>query len=283
MNSKYDKLIQVVELNQHLGEDHWMIFDCRFDLADTSRGERAYSESHIPGAIYAHLDHHLSSAITPESGRHPLPNRAELVSWLAACGLTEDSQVVVYDDSYGAMATRLWWLLKGLGHEAVALVDGGWQAWDAAGFARDDRLPVLKPSGFQAEMDSGCYVSTAQLVDNLHRETFRLIDVRSAERFSGKAEPIDPVAGHIPGAINLPLSDNLDAQGFYKSASDLQRLYSALNLHPFPEQPVIMCGSGVTACHSVLAMMLAGFAMPRVYTGSWSEWIRDETRPVATG
>ena len=283
MKTMYDTLIQASELSAHLDDKNWLIFDCRFDLADSAKGEALYRESHIPGAIYAHLDKHLSSAITVQSGRHPLPDITLLVNWLAACGLTEQSQVVVYDDSYGAMASRLWWLLKCLGHSAVALVDGGWQAWQAASLALDDRPAVLQPSDYSAELDCGCYVSTEEVIDNLQSNDFQLIDVRTSERFSGKAEPIDPIAGHIPGSINIPLSENLDPGGLFKSAAELQQLYAGSCSDGLSQQPVFMCGSGVTACHSVFATVLAGFSMPRVYAGSWSEWIRDVARPVATG
>jgi thiosulfate/3-mercaptopyruvate sulfurtransferase len=278
----YDKLIQTDELLPRLGDTNWLIFDCRFDLADTTKGERLYHQSHIPGAIYAHLDRHLSSPVTPASGRHPLPQQVELVEWLAACGLRPDTQVVVYDDCFGAMASRLWWLLQCLGHRAVALLDGGWQAWQDQSLAQDARLPLLSPSSFNAVFDLQYMVDTDAVVDNLQSKQFQLIDVRSAERFSGKLEPIDPVAGHIPGALNRPLSDNLDARGFFKPVQQLQDYYAPIQADWASQQQVFMCGSGVTACHSVLATMIAGYPMPRLYTGSWSEWICDDARAVET-
>jgi len=275
-------LISADALQPLIGRDDVLIFDCRFDLADTSKGERLYAESHIVGAIYAHLDHHLSSPITPQSGRHPMPVTADLVNWLGRCGLTESSQVVVYDDVGGAMASRLWWLLKCLGHEAVALLDGGWQAWIEKSRAVNDALPSLTPVHYSAELKPDCVVTTDEVVNNLQAQQFALIDVRAGFRFRGEMEPIDPVAGHIPLAWNIPLTDNLNADGRFKSSSELQALYAELLSDWPPQQQVYMCGSGVTACHSVLAISIATGQCPRVYAGSWSEWIRDNSRPIAT-
>jgi len=267
----------------HLKDDNWVIFDCRFDLSDVNKGYKSYTESHIPGAIYAHLDAHLSSPITPDSGRHPMPDIDRLNQWLASCGLSEQTQVVVYDDSYGAMSSRLWWLLKCLGHEAVAILDGGWQAWISQDLAVDNNQVVLNETNFSANLGNQYIVTTEQVLQNLIAVDFQLIDVRTLERFIGQAEPIDPVAGHIPGAINMPLTDNLDGNGFFKPATELRQLYSKVCESWPAGQQVYMCGSGVTACHSVFAMAVAGYDLPRVYAGSWSEWIRDSARPVATG
>ncbi len=278
----YQDLISSDQLKAHLGEDKWLIFDCRFDLADTAKGQQLYLQSHLPGAFYAHLDRQLSSPITPESGRHPLPDPAALMAWLSSCGFDGSQQVIVYDDSFGAMATRLWWLLKCLGHDAVALLDGGWQAWTEQGLPLTDRLPEATPGHFIATLDPRCVVGSDEILQNLQHPEFQLIDVRTGERFRGEQEPIDPIAGHIPGAVNLPLMQNLDASGFYKSAEQLRVLYAPLLARFGAGQTVFMCGSGVTACHSVLALVLAGYPMPRVYAGSWSEWIRDPDRPVAT-
>ncbi len=278
----FHNLIKSGQLEPHLQDENWLIFDCRFDLADTARGQQQYALSHIPGAYYAHLDQHLSSPITPNSGRHPLPHIGALTTWLGSCGFDGSQQVVVYDDSYGAMATRLWWLLKCLGHDAVALLDGGWQAWSEQGLAVDAGLPQHKPANYTAHFNPQCVVTTDQVVLNLTSPQWTLIDVRTAERYRGEQEPIDPIAGHIPGAVNLPLAENLDANGFYKSADQLRDLYAPLLPAQAPEQTVFMCGSGVTACHSLMALVLAGYPMPRVYAGSWSEWIREPDRPIAT-
>ena len=274
-------LIATDALCANLQDDNLLLFDCRFDLTDVDRGEQDYGCSHIPGAIYAHLDRHLSSRITEQSGRHPMPDIQMLVGWLASCGLTEDSQVVVYDDCGGAMAARLWWLLKCLGHDAVALLDGGWQAWLAAGYAVDANLPETSASLYHGEFNKHCVVTTEAVLSNLRTAHFALIDVRADFRFRGENEPIDPVAGHIPGAWNIPLTENLNADGLFKQRDELQGLYADLLAQFPPEQQVYMCGSGVTACHSVLAMEVITGQRPRVYAGSWSEWIRDPERPVA--
>ena len=278
----YTTLIKTDELNSHLGDSNWLIFDCRFDLSDETKGKVSYAESHIPGAVYAHLDDNLSSPITADSGRHPMPDIDVLVGWLAACGVTEHTQVIVYDDSYGAMSSRLWWLLKCLGHEAVAILDGGWQAWVNRGFMVESKLPVLQTANFHAVLNKQCVVSTEQVLNNLKTHEFQLIDVRASERFIGKLEPIDPVAGHIPGAINMPLTDNLDENGFFKTASQLTDLYATVYEQRATDEQVYMCGSGVTACHSVFALAVAGFSLPKVYAGSWSEWIRDPERPIVS-
>ncbi len=279
----YDTLINAEELNTCLGQDNWLIFDCRFDLSDLTRGQRDYARSHIPGAVYANLDDDLSSPITNDSGRHPMPDIKKLCQWLADCGLNRQTQVIVYDDSYGAMSSRLWWLLKCLGHEAVAIVDGGWQAWLDLDCKVDSELPMLKVSSFSAELNGNCVVSTEDVLNNLSSDEFQLVDVRARDRFLGKMEPIDPVAGHIPGAVNIPLTDNLDDRGFFKTAPELKKLYSQVCAQYAADKQVYMCGSGVTACHSVFALVLAGYAFPSVYAGSWSEWIRDSDRPVAVG
>jgi len=275
-----DNLISAKTLKQHIGDNGWLIFDCRFNLADTEQAQKNYQQSHIPGAIYTHLDHHLSSPITPDSGRHPLPDLSTLLQWLSFCGLQQKTRVVVYDDSAGAFATRLWWMLKCLGHHSVCVLDGGWTGWVKAGFEADQQLPNLTASQYEASFNGSLVKTTAEVFSNLNSQEFQLIDVRAGERFRGEMEPIDPVAGHIPGAINMPLTDNLDEDGLFKSPQQLRELYEDLSELFATEQQVFMCGSGVTACHSVFAMCLAGFQMPRLYAGSWSEWIRDTARPV---
>ena len=279
----YKTLIKAEELVSHLEDESWLIFDCRFDLADVDKGHKSYAESHIATANYAHLDFNLSSPITPDSGRQPMPDINKLNQWLASCGLTEHCQVVVYDSSSGAMSSRLWWLLKCLGHESVAILDGGWQAWVNQGLAVDSKLPECQASTFSADFSDHCVVTTQKVLDNLNSDEFKLIDVRANERFIGKQEPIDPVAGHIPGAINMPLTDNLDENGFFKTVAQLKEMYAPLCESTPADKQVYMCGSGVTACHSVFALSVAGFAVSRVYAGSWSEWIRDPQRPVAIG
>jgi thiosulfate/3-mercaptopyruvate sulfurtransferase len=278
-------LVDCAEASARLDDPAWCLFDCRFDLADTGRGERNFLQAHIPGASYAHLDHHLSGSITPASGRHPLPDPTALSAWLGRHGVAPGVQVVVYDDTGGSMAVRLWWLLRWLGHDAVAVLDGGWPAWQAAG------LPVAggtaakpAPRVFNGTPDWHEVVTTAAIARQLETggDDILLLDARTAERFRGEAEPIDPVAGHVPGALNLPLQDNLNDDGTFRSPQALRALYAPLLDGRPPGRVAAMCGSGVTACHDLLAMEIAGLRGGRLYAGSWSEWIRDPARPVAT-
>jgi len=277
----YETLISTDALAANLGQPGWVVVDCRFDLGDTGRGERDYGAGHVPGACYAHLDHDLSSAIGPSTGRHPLPDVARLGAWLGAQGIDNHSQVVAYDDSGGTMAVRLWWLLRWLGHRSVAVLDGGWQAWVAAGQRVTQELPVPRPSVFEGTPDARMVVTTEQLVAGT--ASGQLVDVRTSERFRGDQEPIDPIAGHIPGAVNVPLQLNLDSEGRFQPPAVLKGLYGPIVGDAHPGQLIFMCGSGVTACHSILALEVAGYAGAALYAGSWSEWIRDPARPVAVG
>jgi thiosulfate/3-mercaptopyruvate sulfurtransferase len=279
-------LIDCATLAERLGDPGWRIFDCRFDLADTGRGAAAYAQGHIPGAFYAHLDHDLSGPITPHSGRHPLPDPAALGAWLGRHGVAADTRVVAYDDSGGSMAVRLWWLLRWLGHRAVVLLDGGWPAWQRTGLPIETAPPAaVRAARFRGSPDWDQVVTSAQIEHQLAVGAAEplLLDARTAPRFRGEAEPIDPVAGHIPGARNLPLQDNLDPDGTFRPPAALRTLYLAALSGHRPQDVAAMCGSGVTACHNLLAMELAGLPGGRLYAGSWSEWIRDPARPVARG
>lgn len=273
-------LINCTTLTQHLTDPDWLILDCRFNLADTAYGERAYAQGHIPGAHYLHLDHDLSSPITPTSGRHPLPDTDKLSAKLRSLGLNPQSQVVVYDDCGGAMAVRAWWLLRWLGHEAVVLLDGGFPVWQQQHGILETAVPaVAQPGTFKPRLQAGFTVETPQLLEANH---WQVVDARTGERFRGEQEPIDPVAGRIPGARNRPLADNLH-NGLFKPAQQLRAEWEKVLAGVNPEQVVHMCGSGVTACHNQLAMEIAGLCGSRLYPGSWSEWIRDPARPIATG
>ena len=281
-----DTLVRCAELAARLDDPDWRIFDCRFDLAAPARGEQAHAETHLPDAFYAHLDRDLSDPITPLSGRHPLPDPDRLCDWLGSHGVSRDTQVIVYDDTGGTMAVRLWWLLRWLGHDRVAILDGGWQAWGQAGLPLQTSPPgAVEAVTFEGSPDWQQVVTTDTLNRQLQEggDALQLMDARTAERFRGEAEPIDPVAGHIPGAMNLPLQDNLNQDGSFKSKEALQTLYAEALAGRDPDSIVAMCGSGVTACHNLLAMELAGLHGGRLYAGSWSEWIRDPLRPVATG
>ena len=277
----YKTLINTQTLVARLGQKDQIIFDCRFNLADPSAGERAYQAGHIPGAFYLNLDQDLSSPITATTGRHPLPNPEQLANKLAVYGLNENTQVFVYDDISGAFAARTWWLLRWLGHEAVAVLDGGWPAWIAQGGSLEQNTPALpqQVGNFKAQLQANYFLTTDALSQ---AHPYQIIDARSSERFRGELEPIDPIAGHIPGAINRPLTDNL-VNGQLKPASQLKQDWEAKLAGKAPEAIVHMCGSGVSACHNLLAMEVAGLSGSRLYVGSWSEWIRDPTRRVATG
>ena len=260
-----------------------VVLDCRFNLMQPEAGLELYRQGHIPGAIYAHLDRDLSSAITPQSGRHPLPDPQQLAQRLGEWGIDVNTQVVVYDDMGGAMAARAWWLLRWLGHERVAVLDGGFPAWVATeGAVSDEPVAPTPCDPYPYRMASDAVITTAEVLTNLQTPTFTLIDARNAERFYGEQEPIDPVAGHVPGALNRPLSASLTTTGTFKTAAQLRAEWLVLLENHQPETLVAMCGSGVTACHLLLALEVAGLPGARLYAGSWSEWIRDTDRPIAT-
>jgi thiosulfate/3-mercaptopyruvate sulfurtransferase len=278
---RYTTLISADILNQHFDDPNWIIFDCRFSLADADIGAKAYRQSHLPNARYAHLNKDLSSEVTDLTGRHPLPSFSLLAKKLGQWGVTNQSQVVAYDDAGGAFAGRLWWLLRCMGHEKVAVLDGGIKQWQKQGYALTATLPVIKPAIFRMYLDENQWLNAAQVRDKLAARTIKLIDARTPERYRGEQEPIDPVAGHIPGALNRALQLNLDTNGLFLSADALREQFNQL-LHNTPsEQTVHMCGSGVTACHNLLAMEYAGLTDSKLYAGSWSDWIRDKNRTVA--
>ena len=274
-------LVNTETLSRHIDDPRWVVVDCRFVLTNPDAGQRAYAAGHIPGARYAHLENDLSSPVTPASGRHPLPYPQVLAEKLGRWGIDKSSQVVVYDDTFGAMAARLWWLLRWLGHEAVALLDGGFPKWQREGRSVTPELPVIQATQFHPTINNAMWVD-AEYVERMHeRKDGALIDARADIRFRGDVEPLDKVAGHIPGAINIPYEDNLDFSGEFMSDEALRELYLAALNNIAPDKVVQMCGSGVTACHNILAMEHAGLAGSKLYAGSWSEWITDASRPVA--
>ncbi len=285
-HTHYTTLISAANLAERLAStDHpVLVFDCRFDLADTAAGEQAYAAGHIPGARYLHLDRDLSGVKTGANGRHPLPERAALVDKLAALGLNEGQQVVAYDSQGGAFASRLWWLLRWLGHDSVAVLDGGLQAWQAAGQTLDTAGPSPAARGsFKARAPLAVTVDAQHVLDNLKTGDRTVVDARAADRYRGENETIDPVGGHIPGAVNRFFKDNLAADGRFKPAHTLRDEFAAVIGQRKPEQVILQCGSGATACHNALAMEVAGLHGAAVYIGSWSEWCADPARPVATG
>ncbi len=279
----YTTLVTVDELAAHVDDPEWCVFDCRHDLADPDRGERAYRTSHIPNARFAHLDRDLAGAKTGRNGRHPLPDARAFADWLGRAGMNGGKQVVAYDDAGGAFAARLWWLMRWVGHRSVAILDGGFGAWLAGGQPTTDRpLPVV-PTHFEGRPDPSMIVDAAWLEAHLGQPGLRLVDARSPDRYRGENETIDPVAGHIPGAVNRFFKDNLDAEGRFKPAAELREAFDFIAAGRPASEIVSQCGSGVTACHNLLAMEIAGLPGARLYPGSWSEWCSDPRRPVATG
>ncbi|MBI2379883.1 MAG: sulfurtransferase [Gammaproteobacteria bacterium] len=275
-------LISVVELADHLGAADWVLLDCRFSLDDTALGERFYGEGHIPGAHYAHLDRDLSSAILPgRTGRHPLPEPEALIARFRAWGISRRSTVVVYDGGNSAHAARAWWLLRWLGHERVRVLDGGYAAWIAAGGALSREFPAVHAGDFDGQPDGARLCDAAEILARRRDTSLALLDARSAPRYRGEVEPIDPVAGHIPGARCADFSANLEPNGHFRPAEALRERFEHLTRGR--AETVCYCGSGVTACHNILAHVLAGLPEPRLYAGSWSEWIADPARPVARG
>lgn len=279
----FTTLVATDTLARHLSDPRWVVVDCRFTLTDPGAGRRAYAAGHIPGARYAHLDQDLSGTLGPRTGRHPLPDPRLLAQRLGAWGIDASKQVVVYDDSFGAIAARLWWLLRWLGHESVALLDGGCSKWLREGRPVTVEPPVVQATAFTARVNPTLRVE-ADFVEQARRDAaFVVLDARAEERFRGDVEPLDKVAGHIPGAVNAPYEDNLDVGGEFLSAEELRERCLDLLGGVVPDQAIHTCGSGVTACHNVLAMEHAGLPGAKLYAGSWSEWITDPDRPVATG
>jgi thiosulfate/3-mercaptopyruvate sulfurtransferase len=276
-------LVSCDALESALGDPGLAVVDCRFDLRDAGAGERAYLIGHIPGAVYAHLERDLSDLGKTGRGRHPLPDAPALCGRLGRWGIEPGMQVVAYDSADGAYAARLWWLLRLLGHERVAVLDGGMTAWIAGSRPLERTVPRPRPLTYSARFNVRMVASIAVLAARMANQSGALVDARAPERFRGEIEPIDRVAGHIPGALNRHYALNLDRSGRFKSPEALHREFDALlNGNP-PADTVHMCGSGVTACHNLLAMEHAGLSGSRLYAGSWSEWIADPNRPVARG
>jgi thiosulfate/3-mercaptopyruvate sulfurtransferase len=276
-------LVDCATLLSRLGDADWAVFDCRFSLVDAQWGRHRYLEGHLPGAHYAHLDEDLSSAVGPDTGRHPLPDPALIAERLGRWGTDEHTQIVAYDDVGGAFAVRLWWLLRWLGHERVAVLDGGLTAWMAKGLPLSTDLPRPEARSFVPRVDHSAWVSTDGLERAVGADDLLVVDARAPERFRGEIEPIDPVAGHIPGAVNLPYTGNLGEGGRFLPPEQLrERFLDGLQGVP-PARVVHSCGSGVNACHNLLAMEIAGLAGSRLYAGSWSEWIRSPNRPIERG
>jgi thiosulfate/3-mercaptopyruvate sulfurtransferase len=278
----FTALISTEELGRHLDDPAFVIVDCRYELADAGAGERAYRAGHIPGAAFMHLDRDLSGAKTGRNGRHPLPDVGALAATLGRAGIDASRQVVAYDQSNGVWASRLWWLLHWLGHDAAAVLDGGIDRWRAEGRSLTDAVTAPRPTVFRAKPPAPV-ASADEILRHIDDRALLVLDARAPERFRGDAEPIDPVAGHIPGARNRPYSGNVTPQGTFKPAPQLRSEFEALLCGRPATTVVHQCGSGLTACHNALAMAIAGLPGSRLYPGSWSEWVSDPARPVARG
>ncbi len=280
----HNVLVSTAQLAQHLNDPDWRIIDCRHNLADVGAGRCAYGQAHIPGAHFFHLDDDLSGAKSGRNGRHPLPDANTLAGRFAECKIIQYNQIVIYDDAGGMIAARLWWLLRWLGYEKVSLLDGGITKWLAENRVTDANIsqPIANASSkkITAKINSGFAVDAKYVEQHLHQPDMRLIDARAPDRFAGQNETLDPVAGHIPGAMNRFFKTNLDAVGCFRQAEELAREFKTLLAGKKPEQVVHQCGSGITACHNVFAMELAGLHGSKLYPGSWSEWCADASRPV---
>lgn len=275
----YPPLITASQLQASLADSALRLFDCRFSLMNAAAGRSAYDASHLPGAVFVDVNRDLSTPhIAGKTGRHPLPTRSQWLATVAGLGIDPDSLVVLYDDGGGSSSSRMWWMLKWIGHDKVAVLDGGWQAWTLAGLPVTQAVPVPRPALAYPERESLARVITAAQVDG---NSQLLLDARELPRFKGEMEPIDPVAGHIPGAVCSPSSANLASDGRFKTAAELRAKFAAAEQSSRPV--VCYCGSGITACHNMLAMAVAGLPLPVLYAGSWSEWITDPSRPIAVG
>jgi len=274
-------LLSVRELRAVLETTECVIIDCRFVLEEPGAGFEDYLDSHIPGAVYAHLDNNLSGPLTDTGGRHPLPDAHQFAVVLGNSGWKPGKLLVAYDDAGGAVAARLWWLMRYFGHDGAALLDGGIPAWWAAGYELESgrssatSLPVT-----DFEICDDLAISTLEIIKAMDRHAIVLADARARERFTGEIEPIDSVAGHIPGSVNYPYNINLAPNGTFKTVEDIRNGHLALAGNHQAQDIVHMCGSGVTACHNIFAAELAGLPGSRLYVGSWSEWIQDPSRLI---
>ncbi len=275
-------LVSVDVLAAHLNDPQWIVVDCRHSLQDPQFGENAYALGHIPGAFFADVEEELAGQKTGKNGRHPMPDLEHFTALLRDLGVTGKTQIVAYDAGADIFAARMWFLCRHAGHEAVAVLDGGFAAWTAAGKPVSAQVPARPGNGtFEANPRRELTVDAAGVLASLEDNAFSILDARAADRFAGQNETIDPVAGHIPGALNRPFKQNFDDRGFFKAPAQLRGEFTQLGVHP--KRIVHQCGSGVSAAVNYLAMEHAGIEGSRVYPGSWSEWIADPARPVATG
>jgi thiosulfate/3-mercaptopyruvate sulfurtransferase len=281
----YTTLISTAELEPHLADPGWAVVDCRFQLKDIEAGRKAYLQAHIPGAIYAHLNDDLSGPIIPgQTGRHPLPPVDAAARTFSAFGIDASTQVVVYDDVGGALAaSRLWWMLRWLGHDNVAVLDGGLQKWQSEGRPTRGGTESRPPRDFVPDERSAMLTDADGIIKAIKDPAFLLFDARTNDRYRGENEVIDPVAGHIPGAVSTPYPDNLNPDGTFKSVEELRAMYQPLLADHVVSYSAVYCGSGGTAPLNILAMLHAGLGESMLYAGSWSEWITSPDRPIKTG
>jgi len=278
-------LVSTAKLASHLNDPTWVIFDCRHDLVDHGKGAKLYAESHLPGAHFASVETALAGLKNGRNGRHPLPAPDQFAAFLAVRGTNKNSQIVAYDDAGGLYAARLWWLARWIGFNQVALLDGGWQKWISEGRAVTTEIPVARPNVTTSapSVDSRLLWGAVDVLRRLEQSDSLLIDARAGERFRGEVEPMDPVAGHIPGAVNRFFKANLNSDHTLRPVADLQREFLSLIGARAVENVGHSCGSGITACANIFAMEYAGLKGSKLYAGSWSEWVSDPSRPVAKG
>jgi len=279
MKALHTTIVSVDDLAAH---PEWRVFDCSHAIGDADAGARAYAEGHIPGALHARMEGVLSGPRSGNNGRNPLPTAQEFADWLGSAGLQSVDQVVVYDRSGNAAATRMWWMLRWIGHKAVAVLDGGLAAWTAAGHRLSTETKAPNPTKYTPLPDDALHVDVDFIARNLGKTDVLMIDARGGDKFAGINETTDPRGGHVPGAINRPYTQNVTAEGLFKSAEQLRAELQTLIEGRSGDQIIAQCGSGVSACHNILAMEIAGISGVRLYPGSWSEWCADPTRPIET-
>lgn len=275
-------LVSTAELAAHLDDAAWVVFDCRHDLAIPGSGAQEYASSHIPGARFLHLDRDLSAPTTGTNGRHPLPEAQAFMRTLGAAGVDSSKQVIAYDAKMGVYAARLWWMLRWLGHENVAVLDGGYAKWTGEGRPVNSAVPQPAPTRFSGQ-PRAMWVDANEVLRSIGQPGRILVDARAPDRYRGENETLDPVGGRIRGSLNRFFRDNLDANGCFRPAAELRQAFAGLLGKTAPDAVVHSCGSGVSACHNLLAMEIAGLSGSRLYPGSWSEWSSDPSRPTEKG
>ena len=278
----YTTLVSTAQLAEHLDDTNWVVFDCRHNLAKPDSGEKDYAGAHVPGARFLHLDRDLAAPVTGKNGRHPLPDPQAFMRTLGAAGVDSGKQIIAYDDKMGVYAARLWWMLRWLGHENVAVLDGGYTKWKEEGRPVNSSVPKPAPARFIGE-PRRVWVDVDDVMRSLGQPGRILVDARAPDRFRGENETLDPVGGRIPSSRNRCFRDNLDARACFKPAAELRQAFAALLGAAPPDSMVHSCGSGVSACHNLLAMEIAGLSGSCLYPGSWSEWCSDPSRPVEKG